>query len=100
MKIKKNKNLIANTSEFLQSFPQQFTHADVHLSWFLMHVQRFVEQFVLQLQRTIFSRLAGATGLSVGTGTKSLSTIFQPQSSGLNVISSSSSSVFQDMICR
>lgn len=57
-----------STSAFLQSFPEQLAHADVHLSWFFMQVQHFVEQSVLQLQRTTFNKLSGPTGLSVGTG--------------------------------
>ena len=87
--------------EFLQFSPRQSPQAATQFKPNFLHVHRlvlhgFLDVF-LQLQRTNLSIESGATGVSVVTGTKTSSTIFQPQSRGFNT---DVFSVFQITIWR
>ena len=53
----------------------------------ILHVQRFVSQFCLQLHLTIFSKLSGAAGRSVYVCSNLFCTRDHPQSFGCSVLS-------------
>ncbi len=65
---------------FLQAEPWQWPHAKVHFMPFSLQVQRPELQSVVQSQRMIFKRSAGAGGRSVKMqmGTNPDSVTFQP----------------------
>ena len=70
---------------FLQAEPWQWPYAKVHFTPFFLQVQRPELQSVVQSQRMIFKKSAGAGGRSVKMGTNPDSVTSQPHDSSLRV---------------
>ena len=59
---------LGSESTFLQSVPWQFPQAEMHFTLFFLQEHRCVAQLPLQLQLTKLSRLSGAIGSVIITG--------------------------------
>ena len=92
------------TFSFSHVSPWHSPHAERQLSPCFRQEHWLVAQGafedILQLHLITFSRLSGATALSVLIGVIILSTIIQPQLHGFSCTSSLSSSIFQATICK